>query len=195
MGNKYRFSIIIPVYNTEEYLQECITSVLGQNFANYEIILVNDGSTDRSPEKCDEYAAKYANISVIHQKNKGPSAARNKGVQCAQGEYLLFLDSDDRYCNTELLHKIDICAEDSDIVAFNHIEAPDYEAVCKVQKGTKKFNTEHKNGKEFLRDALEQDYYTRGIRVNMPIGENTGLKKVTVSLRKEYMRMFFLHGE
>jgi glycosyltransferase involved in cell wall biosynthesis len=89
-------SIIIPVYNTEKYLHECLDSVIAQTIFNKtEIILVDDGSPDKSPQICDEFAMKFTNISVIHQKNAGVSAARNAGIKKAQGKFIGFVDSDD----------------------------------------------------------------------------------------------------
>ena len=90
-----QFSIVIPVYNVAPYLRECVDSVLAQNSTDYEIILVDDGSTDNSPAICDEYAEKYSQIKVIHKANGGLSDARNFGIKKAQGDYLMFLDSDD----------------------------------------------------------------------------------------------------
>ncbi|GIJ97802.1 glycosyl transferase [Capnocytophaga stomatis] len=97
------FSVIIPVYNVEKYLPECVDSVLQQDFSDYEIILVNDGSTDGSRKICDEYAQKYSSIKVIHKENGGLSDARNFGVKEARGEYLMFLDSDDFWKGTDIL--------------------------------------------------------------------------------------------
>ncbi len=88
-------SIIVPVYNVEKYLQECLDSVLAQTYKNLEIILIDDGSTDNCPQICDDYAAKDKRIKVIHQKNQGVSAARNAGLKMAKGEYIGFVDSDD----------------------------------------------------------------------------------------------------
>lgn len=88
-------SVIIPVYNVEKYINCCVDSVLIQSFKDYELILVDDGSPDKCPEICDEWANKDDRIRVIHQKNQGLSAARNVGITAARGEYLLFLDSDD----------------------------------------------------------------------------------------------------
>lgn len=88
-------TVVIPVYNVERYLKKCVDSVLAQTFTDYEIILVDDGSTDNSGILCDEYAASHPCISVIHQQNKGLGGARNTGIAAAKGDYLLFLDSDD----------------------------------------------------------------------------------------------------
>jgi len=90
-----KFSIIVPIYNVEKYLRECIDSILLSDHHDLEIILVDDGSTDESPQICDEYAAKYNRVNVIHTANSGPSAARNIGLKSATGEYVLFVDSDD----------------------------------------------------------------------------------------------------
>lgn len=88
-------SVIIPVYNVEKTLKRCVDSVLEQSYTNIEIILVDDGSTDRSIEICEQYAENFPNIRVLHQENNGPSEARNNGVKIAKGEYIIFLDSDD----------------------------------------------------------------------------------------------------
>lgn len=93
------FSIIIPIYNVEKYLRQCIDSVLAENFLDCEIILVNDGSPDGCGEICDEYANKYSHIKVIHKHNGGLSDARNAGIKEAKGDYLIFLDSDDYWIN------------------------------------------------------------------------------------------------
>lgn len=91
-----KFSVIIPIYNRENYIKECIDSVLAQSYPVYEIILVDDGSKDKSGEICDNYAENCPYIKVIHKINEGVSIARNKGIQEASGEYIFFLDSDDR---------------------------------------------------------------------------------------------------
>ena len=88
-------SIIIPVYNVEQYLNRCIDSVINQTYKNLEIILIDDGSTDNSGKICDEYALKDNRIKVIHKENGGVSSARNVGLDIAKGEYIGFVDSDD----------------------------------------------------------------------------------------------------
>lgn len=90
-----KLSIIVPVYKVEQYLHKCLDSILSQTFTDFELILIDDGSPDRCGEICDEYAAKDDRIIVIHQKNKGVSAARNAGLDIARGEYIGFVDSDD----------------------------------------------------------------------------------------------------
>lgn len=88
-------SVIIPIYNVEEYLDECVRSVIAQSYRNLEIILVDDESPDNCPEMCDNYAKKDNRVYVIHKKNAGLGAARNTGMDLAHGEYIIFLDSDD----------------------------------------------------------------------------------------------------
>lgn len=88
-------SVIIPVYNTEKYLESCINSILSQTFTDFEVILVDDGSSDNSSKICDEYVEKDNRIKVIHQKNGGTSSARYAGVLASCGEYVTFVDSDD----------------------------------------------------------------------------------------------------
>lgn len=88
-------SIIVPVYNTEKYLHRCIDSIIAQTFTDWECILIDDGSTDGSPDICDEYAKNDNRIKVFHQENGGPSKARNTGLQVEIGVYIYFMDSDD----------------------------------------------------------------------------------------------------
>lgn len=88
-------SVIVPVYNVQAYLEACVNSLLSQSYKNIEIILINDGSADNSGALCDQLAQKDDRIRAIHQKNQGVSATRNNGIRCANGEYLVFVDSDD----------------------------------------------------------------------------------------------------
>ncbi len=120
MENKGLISVIIPVYNVESYLRECVDSVLNQTYKNFEIILVDDGSTDSSGKICDEYARKSDKVKVTHKKNGGLSSARNCGFSEASGEYVYFLDSDD-YISEEALEKFLNTAvkDESDFVFFD----------------------------------------------------------------------------
>ena len=95
MNNNPTISIITPVYNDSKYLDRCIESIINQTFDNFELILVDDGSTDDSGEKCDSWADKDSRIKIIHQKNAGAGAARNVGLTMATGDYIAFVDSDD----------------------------------------------------------------------------------------------------
>ncbi|MBO5461462.1 MAG: glycosyltransferase family 2 protein, partial [Ruminococcus sp.] len=88
-------SIIVPVYNAEEYLRRCVDSILTQEYTDFELILVDDGSKDNSPSICDEYAKNDSRVHVIHKENTGVSDTRNLAISMACGTYLQFLDSDD----------------------------------------------------------------------------------------------------
>lgn len=99
-------SVIIPVYNVELYLIECIDSVLSQTYKNTEIILVNDGSTDKSGTLCDAYACRDSRIKVLHKENGGLSSARNAGMDIAKGDYIMFLDSDDYWESITLIEDL-----------------------------------------------------------------------------------------
>ena len=92
---KKLISVIIPVYNSEKYLEKCVESILAQTFKNVEIILVDDGSRDGSPELCDRLAAEHKNIVAVHKKNGGVGSARNTGIDNAHGDYITFIDNDD----------------------------------------------------------------------------------------------------
>lgn len=110
------FSVIVPVYNVEDFLPRCLDSILKQGCKKYEIIMVDDGSTDSSGRICDEYAERFPQCRVIHKENGGLAGARNAGLKVAQGKYIVFVDSDD-YIEKELLSK-----------AYYYMEEQGYEA-------------------------------------------------------------------
>lgn len=116
--NNPAISIIIPVYNAEKYLRRCIESVLSQSFTEFELILVDDGSKDKSPQICDEYESRDTRVRVIHKANGGVSAARNDGLDIAKGEYVTFIDSDD-WVEREYLETLSNY-RNYDIVFFSH---------------------------------------------------------------------------
>ncbi|MGN0620891.1 MAG: glycosyltransferase family 2 protein [Porcipelethomonas sp.] len=119
-------SIIVPVYNVEKYLDRCIKSILRQSFKDFELIIVDDGSSDNCPEMCDEWAEKDDRIRVIHQKNQGLSAARNSGIKIAQGRYLSFIDSDDWIADTMIQDLYDLLVETgADISVCGFVKAAD----------------------------------------------------------------------
>ena len=125
------FSIIVPVYQARKYLKRLVNSVLSQDYAAYELILVDDGSSDSSGIICDEFSVKYAQIKTIHKKNGGVSSARNEGIQKAEGKYLIFLDADD-YIDNDFL---------SDAATVVQEKAPDvlvYGYCLETNNGTEK---------------------------------------------------------
>lgn len=119
---KPKISVVVPVYNVEAYLEKCIDSILNQTFRDIEVILVNDGSTDRSGYICDEYAKIDKRIKVIHKINEGVSSARNQGISIAKGDYIGFIDSDDIVANNmyETLYSLCI-TNDADISSCRNI--------------------------------------------------------------------------
>lgn len=118
-----KYSFIVPIYNVEDYLIKCIESLLAQTYRNFEIILVDDGSTDSSALIADNYAKKWPQfITVKHQENKGLGGARNTGIELSQGEYLLMVDSDD-YVSEQLLETINkyLTQYDTDLLIFDYV--------------------------------------------------------------------------
>lgn len=138
-NTKYKISIIVPVYNSREYLEQCIDSILLQTYKNLELILVDDESTDGSGEICDRYAAEDDRIRVIHKKNGGCTAASLTGLEAASGDYYMFVDSDD-YIDTETLCEMTkhLIGKKGEIVCCNHILEKKREtvpAICLVKPG------------------------------------------------------------
>ncbi len=126
MLNQPLVSVIIPVYNVEKYLNECVESVINQTYKNLEILLIDDGSTDNSGEICDEYKEKDSRINVIHKKNDGLSNARNDGINNSNGEYLYFLDSDDYLEHNAIYILLNIIIKNnSDFVFFDGVSFDD----------------------------------------------------------------------
>lgn len=117
----YFFSVLIPVYNVEKYLMQCLDSVVNQTYKHFEVIIIDDGSTDSSGRICDEYMLKDSRIKVYHQENQGALFSRCYGIKKSEGDYLLFLDSDD-YWDEDLLETINdtINKYDCDLVLFKY---------------------------------------------------------------------------
>lgn len=168
-------SIIVPVYKVEKYLRTCLDSVLSQTYTNWEMILVDDGSPDKSGEICDEYARGDSRLTVLHCENGGLSRARNRALDCPpKGEFVTFLDSDDFWHKNYLSRLVKLCVDyDADISQCNHVKGTDTafpESSNKVHVNVYDnhsiFLTEKANvvmwGKLFKKEILE------GIR--MPVG-------------------------
>lgn len=115
-----KFSIIIPIYNVERYLETCVNSVLTQTYSDYEVILVDDGSPDRCGELCDHYAESDSRVKVVHKVNGGLSSARNAGLDIAMGEYVIFVDSDDYWDDNMALEHIqkNLAESNADLLVF-----------------------------------------------------------------------------
>lgn len=159
-----KLSFIVPVYNVAPYLRKCVDSLIHQDFSDYEIILIDDGSTDESGKICDEYLngkwemsnAKSVPIRVIHQPNAGLSAARNAGVKCAEGKYICFVDSDD-YWEPNVLGSLmeQVEGEQLDVLRF------DYQNVrLRVESGKLKVNREYEVFEPNKAPKRDVDYST-----------------------------------
>ena len=119
--NNYELSIIVPAYNCEKYIDKCIQSIIKQKNNLIEIIIINDGSTDKTLEKCESFQKQYQNIKIINQKNSGVSYSRNIGIENASGKYIMFVDSDD-YLEENSLEKIqELLSENIDILRYSYI--------------------------------------------------------------------------
>lgn len=149
------FSVCIPVYNTAKYLEECLQSVLCQTEKDYEIVLVDDGSTDNSGEICDRYAAQYHHIRVIHKENEGLMMTRRRGFREAKGDYFLCLDSDDYWLSDRVLQRVRemIETKNCDLVLFNYIAGKEDPA-----KNQNVILFDHPDGYVFEGDAKEELY-------------------------------------
>lgn len=132
--NRPVISVIVPVYNVEKYLRQCIDSILKQSFQNFELLLIDDGSPDESGKICDEYAAKDGRVRVFHKENGGVSSARNVGLDNARGEWIAFVDSDD-YVTQDYLFDLynSLKGNDIDLVIQN---------VCVFKDGTEPYHND-----------------------------------------------------
>ncbi len=130
MVNGYKISVIVTVYNTEQYLDKCIGSIIGQSYDNIEIILVNDGSVDNSLEVCRKYERLDERIIIINSKNEGAVAARKKGILRATGDYIAFVDSDD-WIDSNMFENITGKSKGEDIISFGLIEEYGHKRVIK----------------------------------------------------------------
>lgn len=128
-------TVIVPIYKVENYISKCIESIINQTYSDIEIILVDDGSPDNCPKICDDYCRRDKRIKVIHKENGGLSDARNIGLECAKGKYILFIDGDD-YIKSEMLeimHKV-IISDASDMVICNYELVDEYEKVAAQER-------------------------------------------------------------
>ena len=150
-------TVVIPVYNVEKYLKRCVESVLVQGWHNYDILLVDDGSTDRSPQICDDYVKVYDFISVIHKENGGLSEARNTGISQAKGEYVYFPDSDDWLEPDAFMALAEVLeSQKFDIISFNReFVKGEEDAIVSEPEVTQAFE-----GKDAFVQMLKHSYIT-----------------------------------
>lgn len=153
-----KVSVIVPVYNSEKYLQHCINSIINQSFTDFELILINDGSKDNSKEICDRNAEADKRIKVVHQKNSGVSYARNVGIEIASGDYICFIDSDD-WVEKDYLLKLYEKADLYDLIILTNISY-DYPNYC--HQRCPNYSTDVYSRNNFVNFFLENDFFTIG---------------------------------
>ena len=152
-----KISVVVPVYNCEEYISECIESILGQTYKNIELILVDDGSKDKSGEICDNFAAQETRIKVVHTENRGVSAARNLGISLANGDYIAFSDSDDTMRPDMLEFLLSIIKEHgTDVAVCGYMRCEDGKEIPINGTGKKYIQTKT----EAMRCIIEGKLYT-----------------------------------
>ena len=165
-----KVSAIIPVYNVEEYLEQCLDSVLNQTLREVEIICINDGSTDSSLELLKKFALKDSRIKIIDKKNEGPSAARNEGIKTAAAPYILFFDADD-YLEHNALEEAFKCAENSDVALVCFGTNIVGEVSPKQKASDERYYAVEQNG------VVE---FTDELRLNMNVAPSNKLFKTSV---------------
>jgi glycosyltransferase involved in cell wall biosynthesis len=158
MNKKNKVSVIIPVYNVELYLEQCLSSVINQTYENLEILCVNDGSNDKSGEICERYTQKDARIKVFHKQNGGVSQAKNVGLQNATGKYVSFVDSDD-WIEPDMVEILYKAAEEikAGIVVCNYFKETDGQ--IEPMSNRKKIPAGIISGTDMMLFALKRDYY------------------------------------
>lgn len=198
-NNSMKVSIIIPIYNSENYLDKCISSAVSQTYGDTEIILVNDGSTDGSENICRTYEAKDSRIRLIDQKNAGVSAARNAGLDIATGELITFIDSDDSIDNDYVEYLVNLMEKDhSDIVCCQYEEPGSHDADSRVINGTEECFKEYLTSNDISVSVcckLYKRHLFDGVR--MPVGKRfednyvlyrliAGCSRITIGYLKKY---------
>lgn len=182
--NSPLISVIVPVYNAEKTLRQCVDSILGQYYKNIELLLIDDGSKDSSSDICDEYASKDDRVKTFHKENAGVSAARNKGLENASGEWITFIDSDD-YISEDYFHGVECCKQELLITGFrDEIDGNVYENVKMVSYLYQNVN----DVTQFIRTQVSSSMVLRGpwgkfyrrellgsirFNTNMKLGEDT----------------------
>lgn len=165
-------SVIIPIYNVEKYLNQCVDSVINQHLLDIELILVDDGSPDRCPAICDDYSDKYDFVKVIHKKNGGLSEARNYGLENAEGEYIIFMDSDDWWNYEVTVSKlIDYAIKHSevDMILFDGLDYIEGEGFFQ--------RNEHQNFRNIDVSSVKAYYQSLLNNGNLEVSANTKILK------------------
>ena len=202
MTTKPKISVIIPVYNVEKWLNKCVDSILAQSYENFEVILVNDGSTDKSGDICDKYLKEDNRVKVFDILNSGQSVARNIGLKEAKGDYILFIDSDDYISDKVIIEKF-INILDSNKYDFI------YTSYCRFEDGNEEKITEvlpinltndeirDKEGKEILVDLINKNSfhhapYLKVCRKEFILKNKLFLEKVIIMKMQNGLLKYFI---
>ena len=211
-------SVIIPVYNVEKYLRRCLDSVIAQTYQNLEIICVDDGSIDDSGKICDQYAVWDARIKVIHQENQGPSAARNSGLDAAEGENIAFVDSDDyiledmykKMLDMLLNYNVDLCVcqwqyEVSDgrqVVKKKNIDPTIYGRKTSLEFARFLYRSNYENGvvvaawnKLYRRALLDTIHFEGRIHEDDAFNGRIMAKNISVYVMEEQFYVYAQNGD
>lgn len=178
-------SVIVPIYNVEDYISDCIESIINQTYTDLEILLIDDGSTDNSSRICDEYAQNDSRIKVFHKKNNGVSAARNFGLDIAIGEYIIFVDSDD-CININFIKILASSFDDNiDIVIADYYDSYNekinfYENVCKKDNQIIKINSNFDCTEKYAKMNVWGNMYKRTLIENLRFDENLSIGEDTL---------------
>ena len=210
--------MIIPVYNVEKYLRRCLDSVIAQTYQNLEIICVDDGSVDESGKICDQYAVRDARIKVIHQENQGLSAARNRGLDAAEGEYIAFVDSDDyiledmykKMLDMLLNYNVDLCVcqwqyEFSDgrqVVKKKNIDPTIYGRKTSLEFARFLYRSNYENGvvvaawnKLYRRALLDTIHFEGRIHEDDAFNGRIMAKNISVYVMEEQFYVYAQNGD
>ena len=153
-------SVIIPVYNVEKYLNQCIGNVLSQFYKNIEVLLIDDGSTDKSFEICEKYLKSDSRIYLVHKKNGGVSLARNIGIQCSKGDYIVFLDGDDFWRNNDSIANIVKNLKNNvDMVCFGYREYKDNNSENGIGISFIGFDDSYSDKNELFKEMISKGVY------------------------------------
>lgn len=195
----YLFTVGIPAYNAELYLKDCLESLNRQTFSDFEIIIVNDGSTDKTASICDRFAQSNPNISVIHKKNQGVLTARNNIVESAHGQYIVFLDADD-YLHQDALYEcfqIIQAAKNPDIIVFNYSITDDFSSPNSISSLTPGLydNNKFKIAKKALCLGELNSVCAKAIKTNLLKANIKNLPKLIYSEDLYLMTLLFRNAE
>ncbi len=180
-----KISVIVPVYNVQNYLRQCLDSIIGQSFSNFEMICINDGSTDDSPQILEQYAALDSRIRIISQPNRGLSAARNAGLAQATAEYIFFIDSDD-YIEPDTLEKLFDTARrtGADLTCADFLPFPETEADQKETKNKQAYFDQTEKTPQGCRPLADNPLKIHVV-VNGKLHKNSIIKQFNLSFPEQ----------